>query len=163
MCEATTILMGGAALTQAIGQAQQGRAERDVLNNNANAALMQAQDARERGAVEEQAFRGKLKRMQGTQQAAMAASGVDPSSQSFQAIASDTAQMGEMDARTIRANAMREAYGLTTQAENLRMQGAKAEKLGRAQAYGTALTGLTQAGLNHYRLAKTGGTATFWR
>jgi hypothetical protein len=59
----------------------------------------------------------------------------------------DTAQLGELDALTIRSNAEREAYGYTTQSSNLtaqsgltRMAGRNAQTAGYVSAAGTLLS-----------------------
>lgn len=113
------------------GQQQQKQAEYQaaVANNNAivaeqNAQIQDraAQDALNRGRIEEQQHRLKVAQMKGTQRSALAASGVEVDSGSALDMVADTAMMGEMDALTIRNNAERESYNFQVGAYNARAQ-----------------------------------------
>lgn len=96
-----------AGQAQAIYQAQ-------VARQNQELARRQAADAIQRGQVAEEGRRRLTQQQIGTQTAGLAAQGTDLEGSPID-ILSDTAAAGEFDARTIRANAAREAYGYTVQ------------------------------------------------
>ena len=102
------------------GQAAQAQAnyQAKVQENNATAARMQAADAIERGKLEENNQRKQVARMLGAQRAGIAGSGFELGDETSQDILGDTAAMGELDARMIRTNAAREAWGYEYQASN---------------------------------------------
>jgi hypothetical protein len=110
---------------QMYGQYQQGKSQQAQYNyqaqvdaNNAQIVEWQAQDAIKRGDIEEQQHRLKVAQLAGRQRSALAASGVDVSSGSALDVLGDTAELGELDALTIRSNAAREAYNYRVQASN---------------------------------------------
>ena len=114
----------------------------DVADFNASVADEQAQDAIERGTVQEDQFRTQVKGAIGTQRATQAGNNVDVSFGSSVDTQADAAFLGELDALTIRNNAMREAYGYQVTATNYRNSAAIARQTGvYAQAAGdTAAT-----------------------
>jgi len=97
-----------AARNQAIYQAQ-------VAQQNQELARRQSADATQRGQVAEENRRRQMALQIGQQQAGLAAQGTDLEGSPTD-ILGDTAAAGELDARTIRANAAREAYGYQVQA-----------------------------------------------
>lgn len=116
--------VGGAALT-AVGQIQQNNAasaqasyQAAVARNNKILADRAAQDAIERGRVEELNQRIRTRQLAGRQRASLAANGVDVGYGSAIDMIEDTFKIGETDALTIRANAMREAMGYRAQGMN---------------------------------------------
>lgn len=119
---------------QSAGQAsyQQGVAKNNEILARRNAAL-----AIQAGDVREQAKRRETAGLIGAQRAAYAAHGVDVNVGSPVDIQSDTAELGELDALTIRNNAQREAYGYKIQGDNA---GAEAGLFGQ-QASGDQLAG----------------------
>lgn len=129
----------GAAAYRA-GEAQQQVAESQagLADYNAQVADLQARDAVERGAEEESRFRIGVRDLVGKQRTGFAASGIDVGYGSAVDVQADTAFLGELDARTIRTNAMREAWGYQVQGEDLRrraviarMEGQQALEEGR--------------------------------
>lgn len=164
MCEATTIIMAASAATAAYQQNQQGKAAQQIAKVNAGVAGERAQDALDRGAEQERRQREEVARATGTQRAAMGSSGVEVGTGTFGNILEETAAMGEQDALTIRANAAREAYGHQTQQQNLALQGKMDAAGARAQAIGTAITGMTGAARNSSMLGTPAtGKSGFWR
>lgn len=125
----------------AVALVSAGKAQRQLADYNAEVAEMQANDALARGAEEEARHRVNVRRMVGSQRAGLAAQGVDISSGSALDIQADTAQMGELDALTIRANAAREAWGFKVQAVDLRQRGLIAEQTGYMNAEATRIAG----------------------
>jgi hypothetical protein len=133
--------LGATALSGAVGaygaiqsgraQSAQAKYQSAVERNNATIAGWQAEDATQRGKIEEQRQRLQTARLRGAQRAGMASNGVEIGSGSSLDVLMDTAQLGELDALTIRSNAEREAYGLRTQQSNLTAQSALTSMAGR--------------------------------
>lgn len=134
-------LMSIGTLIGAYGQFQEGETRSDIARQNKQVALQLAEDARLRGAIEEQRQREISGQVLGTQRARLAGSGVDISSGSALDILMDTAASAELDALAIRANAAREAYGYQVQAENFRQESKLYRRAGRLGAVSTLLSG----------------------
>jgi hypothetical protein len=109
----------------------QGEYEGNVLEQNADLADLAAADATARGITDENQVRGTVRKVLGSQRAAYAAQGIDLSSGSVGDVAADTALMGELDALTIRNNAMREAWGYKVEAAQTRDKAKYARQAGR--------------------------------
>ena len=118
MCWAQIAGMGASAG----GSAVQGQQNAETMTANAELLDMKAEDSLKRGGVAEDIQRNKVNQVVGTQRAGMGASGVVVDSGSGGKVLQQTAAMGEMDAQTIRSNAMRESWGYKTEADNLRQQ-----------------------------------------
>lgn len=118
------------------GQAEQAAAndQADLSDYNAKVATLQGEDAIARGTLEEQRFRTQVRGIIGQQRAAFAGNNVDVSFGSAVDVQADAAFLGELDALTIRTNAMREAWGYNVQAEDLTRQAAITRKTGVAAA-----------------------------
>ena len=110
----------GAFGAYSTGQANAGAAsyQAAVARNNAAVAEQNAQYALQSGRIEEQTRRQKTAGIIGEQRAKMAASGIDIGSGTPLNLQESTAQVGELDALTIRNNAMRKAYGYRVQASD---------------------------------------------
>jgi hypothetical protein len=122
------------AVRQGQAQKQQADYQSAVERNNATIAGWQAEDATQRGRVEEQRQRLHAARIAGAQRAGYASSGVELTSGSPLDTLMDTASLGELDALTIRSNAEREAYGFRSQQGNLTAQGGLTRMAGRNAA-----------------------------
>ena len=114
------------AMSQARGQEQAAesraseyRYQAEVDENNRKVSLWKAEDAIARGKVEEAVHRTKVSQLKGRQRAVLAASGVVVDSGSALDILGDTAELGELNALTIRSNAEREEYEHKVRASNL--------------------------------------------
>jgi len=143
------------SVTSAVGSVTQGRANSDaamyqaaVARNNALVADQNAQYAIEAGRRSESAQRQKTAQLIGAQRASMAANGIDINSGSPLNLQADTAQVGELDALTIRNNAARQAYNFRVQAGDfeanaglLTMQAANAKKAGNIGAFSSLVGG----------------------
>ncbi len=163
MCIAMAGLAGGLASTLGtvasvagtavgvMGQIQSANAAAAASEYQAKQSRILAEDAINRGAVEEQAQRRKTAALASRQQAVLAASGLDITSGSPLAVLADTAQLGELDAQTVRANAGREAAQLRSQADLFDMQGANQKSAGVLGAMGTALGGVQSLADRWYR------------
>jgi len=122
------------AVQQGQAQKKQARYQAGVERNNATIAGWQAQDATQRGQIEEQRQRLATARLRSSQRAGMAANGIEIDSGSPLDVLMDTAQLGELDALTIRSNAEREAYGFRSQSGNLMAQAGLTTMAGRNAA-----------------------------
>jgi hypothetical protein len=107
-------------------------AEGERFDYNAGVADLQAQDALDRGVDDEGRFRSSIRGLIGTQRATLAANGVVVGVGSAADVQADAAYLGERDAQQIKANAQREAWGFTVQADDLRKGGEVARKGGQA-------------------------------
>lgn len=120
-----TIMQMRAAKAQAEAQAQAQEWQARQLDRNAGIADAQANDAMDRGALEESRVRKYGKQTLASQRSANASSGFT-SSGSILDILAGTHEDMELDAATVRANAQRERWAYGTQAEDLRDQAALA-------------------------------------
>lgn len=152
MCEPVTIgtmtlglgemlAIGGTAIS-AMGAIQQGNAAAQMGKVQAQIARDQAEDAVQRGQVEEDRARRNVARMMGTQRATLGSQLVEMDSGSASDLLADTAQLGELDALTIRNNAQREAYGYESKARVARYEGDQAKKASYFNAAGSLLGGV---------------------
>jgi len=132
-------------LFSAYGQYQQGKYQEQVGKNNAIVQNRMAENAVQRGQQEEQRHRMRVAQMKSDQRAAFGASGRDISGSALDIIG-DTAQMGELDAMTLRSNAETEAYGHKVAAVNSRAEGKLARQKGKFAAGSTLLSTGSQVG-----------------
>jgi hypothetical protein len=105
-----------------------------VYEWNAKIADLQAKDAEVRGDIEEDRFRKGVEQYIGAQRAAFSASNIDVNFGSAVDVQADTAFQGELDALTIRNNAMRESWGFKVEAVDQRARAHVARKSGLAAA-----------------------------
>jgi hypothetical protein len=125
MCDPMMGLSLVSTLVGAAGQMQQANAASNAAKYNSQVADMnakiesrRAQDALERGKIDEQNKRREVSQVKGQQIAGMSANGVDVGFGSSLDTLVDTATFGELDALTVRSNAAREAYGHDVAAVN---------------------------------------------
>jgi len=123
MTAASTYMQYQGQKANAIAQQQQYDYQAKVNDNNRQIAEWQAQDAVDRGSVKEKQHRIKVAQLKGRQRSVLAASGVEVDDGSALDVIGDTAELGELDALTIKSNAEREAYDYKVAAMN---QGAQA-------------------------------------
>lgn len=126
---------GGAMQTvgsyySAKGQKMQLKLQARLAELNAEMANSQARDALMQGQRAEQSVRMQGAQVKSAQRAAMGASGVDLSSETSVALQTSTEFLSELDANTVKANALRAAWGHRMNAVNYRGQAT----MGRAQA-----------------------------
>jgi len=139
MCDIALMVAG--AVMSAYASEQQAQDARNLAAYNKQVSDYQAQDTLDRGAVEEQKQREKVRQFMGSQRAAMGASGVEVASGSFGDVLQQSAAMGERDALTIRNNAMRAAWGYRTQSAAEQFEGEARARAYEGQAVGSLLTG----------------------
>lgn len=111
---------GRAAKREGEAARRAAEAQAELLDYNAAVADLQAEDVIARGGEEESRFRQTIRATIGSQRAGIAAAGVDVGFGSAVDVQEDAAFLGELDALTLRTNAMREAWGYRVQAEDIR-------------------------------------------
>lgn len=124
MCEPVSLGIAAASVLAA-GKVVEGintgrslRYQARLAERNAALDRAAAQDALERGRVEEMRQGRKTAQMVGAQRAAIAANGVEVDFGSMGDVTDDTRMVGFEDARTIRQNAARESKGYEISAWN---------------------------------------------
>lgn len=129
MCDPLTAVVVAGVGASAIGSYQQSKAAKNaakynaaVSRNNAILAERQAKDRITQGKQEENTFRKQLSQLKGKQRSIYAGSGIVVDEGTPLDILEETAELGEIDAFTIRRNAEREAYGYKVQAQGFTSQ-----------------------------------------
>jgi hypothetical protein len=109
-----------------------------------------------------------LRSQVGTQKAGQAASGIDVNSGSAAASRAGTAEVGTLDALTIRSNAARAAYGYsvaatgdTAESELLTRESQQASSMAPIAATGSLLSSYSTLGKNYGQYANAGGNPAF--
>ena len=170
MCLPPIVAVAGGLMSAAgsvmAGQAQAAAYEAQAKTAQQNARLAELQGVEElkKGAREEAGFRQQARQFQGSQRAAVAASGAQMSGSALSVLA-DTAQGIEDDATTLRYNTLQSKYGHDMNALNFRNQasaaraGAKnAKTAGWFGGFSTLLnTGGQVLGMTPRTPAATGG------
>lgn len=121
-------------------QKEQLRVQAAMANVNSNLGEQQAQQAIDAGQLEESKSRVATANLKGSQRAAMAANGVALDEGSALSAQTSTDIMGEIDANTIRTNALMQAWGYRTQSSNARAQAMTTAAAGNAINPGSAWT-----------------------
>lgn len=142
----------GASAFSAYGRMKSGEKAQQMYDQNAQFADWQASDALSRGAINEKRSRQNTEQVIGQQRTSLATQGVDVNQGSSLDIQADAAYLGELDALTVRNNAVKEAYGYTVQAGDLRQRGKYAKQEGQMEALNTII-----GGGSSLLLAKYGG------
>jgi hypothetical protein len=146
-------IIGG--VVSAMGAIQQGKAQADAANyqaqvarNNEIIALQQAAYTRQEGAAKAQQQDLQSAQLIGKQKATLGASGVDIESGSPLEIQASQASLARLDALTVQSNAERKAWGFDVEATNQKaqaglyhMQAANAKKAATLAAFSSLLGG----------------------
>jgi len=117
----------------------QGDDQEDIAQMRADQDRQKAQDALQRGNIEEDTHRRRTSALKGKQKSALAANGVELDSGSASDLTADTAMMGELDALTIRNNAEREAFLYESNARAEIAEGSMKANQSRSKAMGGLL------------------------
>lgn len=164
-------LLGG--ISSAVGSMTSGAANKQaaeyqsqVAQNNAKLAEQNQQWSTEAGEAATAQQQQKTRAEVGGIKAAQAASGVDVNSGSAVDVRSSAAELGELDAMTIRSNATKQAYGYGTQAQGFNQQSTldqlTAKNSGVAGDIGAGtslLSGATGAASNYAKWQSAGGSS----
>jgi hypothetical protein len=134
----------------ALGTYQQIRAAKadaayqaSVANANATLAERQAVEAGKTGAYEQSQIRDKARKIEATQRAQIAASGLELAAGSPLNILADTAYQSEQDVQTSRHNTGMRMWELNNQANDYRAQAEAARRAGKNATRSLLLTGIT--------------------
>lgn len=151
MCEPTTIAAIGLAVTVAgtaasaygqyrSAQGQQAAAayQAAVHRNNQIIAQQMAENALERGRIQEQNHRQKVAQVLARQETLFGAAGISLAEGTAIDVFGDTAEMGETDALTIRYNSEREAEAYLLKAQNAGQSAVLADAAGASISPGMA-------------------------
>lgn len=145
MCDPVSLTLA-AGLVTAGGQVYgglaanaQGKYEARVAQENRRHELAAAQDARERGAIDQMRHYRKLAYNMGEMRARQAASGLDLTFGSAADLETDTALLGYEDSAIIAENTRREVQGYEISAANYTMQGRAARSRGKSALIGSGL------------------------
>lgn len=161
-------LQGAGAGISTVGAFYNAKGQKSTLNaqahldeTNAKLATMSAQSAILTGQRQEQVVKLNTAQLKSKQRTAMAANGIDLSSTTPVAVLTSTDAIGEVDAATVAANAMRTAFGYETQSVNFsnRARGARAAADGInpfVSAGGSLLSGAGRVAESWYKLDKAG-------
>lgn len=173
MCNATAALgaQGFGAASSAVSSYYSAQSQKASLGLQATIADINAQTAESAtqqalysGQRQEQASRLRTANLKGQQTASLAANGIDLGQGSALRVLTDTDTLGQIDANTIQANAVRSAWGYRTQATNYQNQALQARSAAGAISPGMALAtsllgGATQVAGSWYSFNKAGAFA----
>lgn len=126
------------------GKIGQGKQDEATAETNRRLSVAQANDALLRGTVDETRYRRQIAMIAGQQKAEFGARNVAVEGTALDLL-SDTAQIGEEDALTIRNNAAREAWGYRNQANEASRWGANQKANATGSGIGTLLTSGSKA------------------
>lgn len=157
MDPATWYLIGSAAvkfiggIIAGRGAKKAGQMEQARQHYNSQIALLQAEDAEQRGAQAVSEQRMQTRQLIGTQRAGYSGQNVDVNVGSAVDVQADAAMLGELDAQKIAANAEREAWGYRVEAVDRYMAGNIARQggnsAGNAAYFNAAGSFMTDVGL----------------
>lgn len=136
----------------------QGEYSKKIADVNARTVELKADDTLMRGDSSALNFKRQVRKLRGAQRAAAGASGVDVNTGTNLELQQQTEELGAIDALTIKNNAWKEAWGLRSQATNIRFQGELANLTAKGQAARTyAAAGLDAFKYGASRLGRGGG------
>lgn len=170
------VMQIGGALTGAIGSYYTAkgnqttlRYQAEIADSNARIAELGAQSELMRGQREEQRTRLGTAQLKSRQRASIAANGIDLGSDSAVNVLTTTDVMGEIDADTVAANAVRSAWGYRMNGVNLKnetlMKRASASGINpRSEAFNTLLGSAGHVAASWYSLSNAGafGASSNW-
>ncbi|MHC8321202.1 virion core protein, T7 gp14 family [Pseudomonas sp. GB2N2] len=143
MCAVAAIpfaIMAVGGLMQAQAAKKEGAAAASAALQNAQFSEASAADTIKRGDFESDQQRIQTRDAIGTQRAGFAANGIDVNSGTAANIQDDTAQLGELDALTIKNNAAREAWGYGTQATQFKTSAKNSLSTANSNMFGSLLS-----------------------
>jgi hypothetical protein len=141
-------MVAGAAIS-AYSQHQQAESEAEVARNNAKLAGMQRSDALRRGTWAASEVMAEGRRKTASARTAIAANGIDSTTGSMADLLTASSINARIDADTVRANAVRAAWGFGNEADDHLARAHMAKRSGYLGALGTGLSGVGSAA-GHY-------------
>jgi hypothetical protein len=147
---ATSGIQAGAGAVSAYSQSnairEQGNYQKQVANDNALMLELQAKEVEKQGG-RAAALRGKeTQALIARQRAAAAGQGVGLESQSVLDMTSDSSMMGALDVESINNDTWRKAWGIRSEASQMRRAGKHANQAAKHESRQTAATGGLQFG-----------------
>ena len=152
MCEPLTgflILTAASSLMGAAGSIQQGQAEQEAADYNADVARQSAQASLDKADYDETIHREKVRKLLSSQRAAYGAAGVDMAGSPL-LVLEDTAAQGELDAKAIRYGGEVEAKQKLSQAEIYELTGKNAKTASYYKAGTSLLSGGASMAKQYY-------------
>lgn len=168
MAMSSLMLQAGGVATSTIGSYYAAKGQKTALKLqariaevNAKIAEGQARDTLQRGERQEQGARMGAAQLRSSQRAAMGSSGIDLGSETAAAVLTSTDYLTEMDANTIKANALREAWGFRMDAGQSRSEASMARATAKGispagDAFSTLITGAAQVAGSYAAFKETG-------
>ena len=156
MAMSSLMLQAGGVATSTVGSYYAAKGQKTALKLqariaevNAKIAEGQSRDALQRGERQEQGTRMGAAQLRSSQRAAMGSSGIDLGSETAAAVLTSTDYLTEVEANTIKANALREAWGFRMDAGQSRSEASMARATARGispagEAFSTLMTGAAQ-------------------
>lgn len=133
------IAQGGMKALQGVADYQNAKQKAKALKQNAAAKRAEAKDTRVAGYQQGDKQRERGEQFKGSQRAQLGASGVDINSGTAGQIQEDTARLSEYDARVIENNALRQAWGLESDAAMLEYEAKAVKKQAKINAFSSIL------------------------
>lgn len=138
---ASTLMTGAAAATSAYAQVESGKTANKIAEFNAASGRQAAKDALDQGVIAADRKAAEVRQFQGSQNAAMGASGIDPTTGTASRVMDQTAVYGAADAQRVLDAYRQKAWGFEQGAQGDLMQGAAAKQAGYLNGFGTLLSG----------------------
>jgi hypothetical protein len=133
----------------AAGSIQQGQAEQEAADYNADVARQSAQASLDKADYDETIHREKVRKLLSSQRAAYGAAGVDMAGSPL-LVLEDTAAQGELDAKAIRYGGEVEAKQKLSQAEIYELTGKNAKTASYYKAGASLLSGGASMAKQYY-------------
>ena len=156
MAMSSLMLQAGGVATSTVGSYYAAKGQKTALKLqariaevNAKIAEGQSRDALQRGERQEQGTRMGAAQLRSSQRAAMGSSGIDLGSETAAAVLTSTDYLTEVETNTIKANALREAWGFRMDAGQSRSEASMARATAKGispagEAFSTLMTGAAQ-------------------
>jgi hypothetical protein len=164
MAAISTMVMATMAVATAVtayGQYQAGKAQEAAYEYNAKVQEQNAKVAQDKAAYEADKQAQRVRRLNATQRAAYAASGINLSGSALDLMEDSTTQ-GEMDRLAILYGGNVEAANARNEATLARFQGKSAAAAGQSAAFGTLLGGASSVGMAGMRMGVWSPSARMW-
>jgi hypothetical protein len=168
MAMASMIMQAGGVATSTVGSYYAAKGQKTALKLqariaevNAKIAEGQSRDALQRGERQEQGTRMGAAQLRSSQRAAMGSSGIDLGSETAAAVLTSTDYLTEVETNTIKANALREAWGFRMDAGQSRSEASMARATARGispagEAFSTLMTGAAQVAGSYASFKQSG-------
>jgi hypothetical protein len=132
---------GVRGIGMALQKYSRGKSISRLSKANARVARMKARDAKKRGGRKEAISRGETKQLVGSQRTSLAAQGINVTGGSARDVQFEAADIGEIEAMTIKNRALREAYGYETEVREAESRSKAARRAGKYGAMSSLITG----------------------